>query len=490
MLLDRIKSFFNAEEASDSLYQELRNKSAASVDEDPQLALKYLRIAASLAWLSNSSHKHDKKMDAIIHGIGSSHVVSEKNNEEEGSLVIITSGILEFGGLTQQVENLVKFLPDNQKLKVWSTESFSNSNLDCDRGHSIRKKAEILTIDKNLDHITSANKIAEWTRENPVSGFIYFLSPDDTTGFLLPSMLPNFKHILINVSHHVFCLGSFQFDGIVDVSDFYYNESIAEERNEQIHKIYLSGRGQLADLQLIPKNNIREELGIPSEAYLTVTVGNPSKSIWDSDQSYIYIIGQMLQSFGNVHHLLIAKGMDRIKKLIAYHYPKVKDKIHVLEGTRDLIPTLKACDLYLNSYPMGGALSSLDAIASSLAIVAIPAQKDWFKISEITALNQEEYLGIIRMFIDDFEFRLEHAATLQEFYKNNHQPKKVAEQYLELVKKIELGKKEYKEQESFKLHGLKGHVDLGKLEREVIRPYLALGNKEDVIIQKLRKQLD
>ncbi|MFT4662283.1 MAG: hypothetical protein ACI8XB_002572 [Patiriisocius sp.] len=488
-LYQNLKNIISSKEPSNELYSDLRQLAEGYVESNPALAIEHLRIAASLAWISNTTRKHDKKLDAVLHSIGSSHLSMNTNLDESGSVVIITSGILEFGGLTQQVENLVKYFPENEKLVVWTTESFSNSNIDSDRGKSISERAEIKKVDTDQNHIYGAKEIVNWVENNKVKAFFYFLSPDDTTAFLLPSMLPGHKHILINVSHHVFCLGSFQFDAIVDVSDHYYHESVVEERSEQLHKIYLSGRGELDDLQKIVKNDIRKDLSIPEEAYLTVTVGNPNKSIWDSDQSYIHIIGKMLMESVDVHHLLIAKGMDKIKDLIVWHYPKVKNRIHVLNGTRDLIPTLKGCDLYLNSFPMGGALSSLDAIAASLAIVAIPAQREWFKISEITALSQDEYLSIIKMFVNDFEFRLEHAATLQEFYRENHQPIRVAEQYMELLEKVHLGNKEYRVQKGFQLNGLKRHVDLGKLKRDVVNPYLELGHSDNKTLNRLIKQL-
>ncbi len=488
-LIDRIKSVFFKNDSDNKLYELLRDKAENLASTDQNKSIDYLKIAASLAWISNTSHKHDKKLDAVLHLIGTSLLSQDVKCDPNGVLVIVTSGILEYGGLTQQVENLVKYMPESQEIVIWTTEAFSNSDIHCERGKSITKRAIIKVLENKGDVQAGVSEIVEWAKYTPIKSFIYFLSPDDTTAFMLPSALPLQKHILINVSHHVFCLGSFQFDAIVDVSDHYYQESIDEHRNDSLHLIYLSGRGQLKDLRNVVKNKTRSQLGIPEDAYLTVTVGNPSKNLWDADQRYLHIIGEMLMENVKVHHLLIAKGMQRIKDLIVESYPKVASRIHIIEGTRELIPTLKCCDLYLNSFPMGGALSSLDAIAASLPIVAIPAQKEWFKMSDITALSQSEYIGIINMFIQDFEYRLESADALQLFYQAHHQPQKVASQYLQLIERLELGNKSYEAQKDFRLFGLKKHIDINKLEREVIQPFLKLGNEEDKMITQLRKQL-
>lgn len=488
-LLTKIKTAFAPKGDVNDFYQKIKLKAKEQAKSDDLKALSQVELAARLGWLANTSHKHDKDLDDVLRVVGASNAQSN-NADPDGEIVIVTSGILEFGGLTQQVVNLVQYLPEHQKVSLWTTQAFTNSNLDCDRAHFIEERCPINAVNPEVNVLENAAKLAEWSKDRKIKAFIYFLSPDDTLGFILPSVLVGHLHALINVSHHVFCLGSNQFDMVVDVSDFYYKESVNESRNKNLEIIYLSGRAQLEELMAIEKNDTREHFGIPEEAFLTATVGNPSKNIWDKEESYLHIIGLMLERDPNIHHLLIAKGMKRIKDMIVERYPKVGDRLHVINGTNELIATLKCCDLYLNSYPMGGALSSLDAIAAGLAMVAIPAQKDWFKIAEITALNQEEYLNIIAMFVIDDDFRREQVLALQDFYKQNHQPEAVAVRYMEVINSLERTKQDQLPRHELQLSEIKRHIDAGTWNRKIAQPAQKLGWENDKDFKGLNRKFN
>lgn len=396
-------------------------------------ALTLLWGASTLAWESKVDFFHDKEIDHSLYNLGQAIYEETEIFPKHKKIRIgyITSGILSFGGLTQHIENIIKFHNrDEFEIYIYSTEC----SFDSPSHKQAQNRIEILKglsdkfyINKyDISFFDKANSIIKQIKKDEIDVFAYFLAPNDVVAQLIVSCTSNYKNIYFHDSSHLFCLGSYQYDIHIDITKKYLARCINENINKNTVHIPLPGRKEACET---PKNKIRPirtKYNLSSKDLLTITVGNPTKNIWNNNFDYIYIIGELLSKNANVYHVLVADGMEKIKGLITKKYPSVKERIIVEKSTTRLLDLLQDCDLYLSSYPLGGGLAILDAIAAKLPAVSIELQREILLCDEIIALNKEEYISISQRLISDSGLRRKISKRLFELYEKFYNPKIIA----------------------------------------------------------------
>lgn len=112
----------------------------------------------------------------------------------------------------------------------------------------------------------------------------------------------------------------------------------------------------------------REELGIPENVFLVGIIANirPMKGI-----KYFIKAANYLASHTDIHFLMIGRGMDspKVQQLIAK--TPLKDNFHTWGFREDVLNTIAACNVAVNSSIKGEGLSKTTIEAMSLNIPAI-----------------------------------------------------------------------------------------------------------------------
>lgn len=419
------------------LLKELKSRLAEEVSSgEYEKALGSARKIIQLGWWSIANVRFDTELDSSIHEIGTALCV--KDIEIDPSRILyVTSGILTYGGLTQLLVNQLEY-HDRERfdIHVYSTEQFSNSNLDCDRAKRVRELSSFQIAQDPQDYLGSAQELAAYVKKERIGRIVLLCSPDDVVGLVLPSMLPQVPSVFVNGSHHVFTGGSFQFDAFVDITEHYHLETVNSGRNQNPHYITLCGRLDLDKADRMEARDFRKELNLGTETLLSITVGNINKNTWAGDDSYLHVIGSALTEHDHYHHLLLANGAEKLVSAIVKEYPAAEGKLHAISPTPDIISALKGCDLYLNSFPMGGALSTLDAMTAGLPIVFISAHEAWFKKPALTVHDREGYSLLLNRYIIDEKFRNRSRIEIESLYRAELSPERVVKRYEELFSSL------------------------------------------------------
>jgi hypothetical protein len=421
-------------ERANAILSELKSALRKQVDAKKYTeALKTARSIIQLGWWSITTVRYDSELDEQLHRIGSECARSPVETDSN-KVIYVTSGILAYGGLTQQLVNHLEYHDKERfELHVFSTDLFPKSDLKSERAKRVKELCRFQSVKAKDDLLANAIEIAEYIEKERIGTLVLLLSPDDVIGLVLASMLPDIPSIFINSSHHVFTGGSFQFDAFVDVTGHYHRESVESARNANLVYISLCGRMSKEEAELLSIRDFKSELGLDEKTLLTATVGNMSKNTWGGDDSYMNIIGRTLSENPCVHHLFIGTRASQLKSDIINKYPSCSGRIHTITPTPKILEAMKGCDIYLNSFPMGGALSTLDAIASGLPVVLIAAHEAWFNKPEYTVRSQEEYERLLNRYVSDKHFRLRAIAELGDMYEQILSPKIVLQRYEKLI---------------------------------------------------------
>ena len=399
-------------------------------------AISELRVFLQLGWWNEANVRFDPWADSMIHRIGQTLAMSNHESNPQ-RVTYITSGILAQGGLTQLLLNLMRHHDhDRFGFEIVNTDFFPKSDLDCERALELKGYSPLQTFHNESGYLHHAKAIVDYLRESKVGVLVFLLSPDDVTGLLVASAFPSIPKVFINASHHVFSGGSFQFDALVDIHPNYYQESKSSKRNPSLHYISLASRMDRATANGLPVRKLREELSLQEDAFLTITVGNVQKCLWNGSRDYVHLVGWMLDSFPEVHHLILAPNADILIDVFHEEYPNLSNRLHPLTPTQDIIQLLKGTDLYINSYPLGGALSSIDAMTSGIPVIFVQIDLDWFMLPNQTAMDAESYQEILHRMLSDEDFRRSKLDEQSRRFDELLSPNRMARSYEELYANI------------------------------------------------------
>lgn len=403
-----------------------------------ETALKCLRAYLLIGWWCDTDSKFDTWADEQLNLIGLEYV-RNYSPQNRRKIAYVTSGILAEGGLTQLLCNLILH-HDHDKFDIQIIDNgfFPDSDPSCDRGILLKEKCQINSFGHDKGYVQSIISLADHVENEKIGLLVFLLSPDDIVSLTLPSIFPNIPSVFINASHHLFCGGSFQFNSFVDIQEYYYNESLETGRNTRCRYISQGARISPQRAKEVSARNLRAELGLPADSILTITVGNANKCLWRGDMSYVSIIAWMLEHYPKVHHIILARNPKPLIKAFAESHPRLAERIHTLETTLDIIPVLKSCDLYLNSYPLGGALSSVDAISAGIPVLFIKAHLPWFHLADQTAVDAIDYKRKLKQLLNDKTFRLRCVQNQDVLFKEVLDPSVVARKFEEEFLKVDI----------------------------------------------------
>lgn len=123
--------------------------------------------------------------------------------------------------------------------------------------------------------------------------------------------------------------------------------------------------------------NIREELGIPSNAFLLISVANNRKV-----KGIIYLLKafNLLSKYLSIHLLLVGKDMDNKKNLDLVNQGGNKHRIHFMGFRNDVLKIVSACDVFILTSIYGESItkSVIEAMALGITpiITRIPGNKE------------------------------------------------------------------------------------------------------------------
>lgn len=177
----------------------------------------------------------------------------------------------------------------------------------------------------------------------------------------------------------------------------------------------------------------RLKMGIPSEAFCTMS-GAASRKFFDADGStYLEMIKKLLEQHANVYHVLISELNKRETAICEkiFKNSSVKNRLIILPYQNNYELYFKCADLFIDSFPMSSALAFIDLMRLKVPyIVKINTQNSALSFHEYQAKDfpymyetvDEFYAGIEKL-LSDNTARLSMVEDNYRHYLEHYEPK-------------------------------------------------------------------
>lgn len=186
---------------------------------------------------------------------------------------------------------------------------------------------------------------------------------------------------------------------------------------------------------LIPLTSFQEGVVLPTvqdgPPWVTATAGsNVSKVIPFESSDYWEFIGELVSRFDVTHYHIgpVNPTLVEMKRTYTEKYPKLKERMIFDIPRSDLAETsIRFAHLYIDSFPIGGGKTVVDALALGIPAVVIPngfndflTNIEYAETCEMGFRGFEDFSKWFTRFEKENAFRLETRRKVKTFYETNH----------------------------------------------------------------------
>jgi len=337
--------------------------------------LQFIKVAAHTAYTFHLGFKDDE-LEYILQRI-SSHLKTRNYQEncQKNRCVFFDSFSLDNRGLTQQYLRAI-FNAGWEVLYISNVSFYSKASQGIISELSSSVKSTVVSIPAEVTGLSRSQFIYDRIVEYKPSKLFMHLSPSEvyavTAFYALPEHIVKYQ---INLTDHAFWLGV----GCLDYSLEFrkYGARLTEEcRGISSERILV--------LPYYPIVNAFDFKGLPAlcNGKVVIFSGGAYYKIIDKDNTFFLLIKRILDSNNDVIIIYAGDGDDTpIKKFIEDN--GYQDKVLLLGFRSDINEVFKHCDIYLNTFPVGGGLMSQYAAINSKPIL------------NYDPLNRKEIEGIV-----------------------------------------------------------------------------------------------
>lgn len=404
-----------------------------------------------------NTNSYDIKIEKVILGYYKNNKnkfhVSNYNNSKRKIAILFTE-LYSTGGHTPLVERLAESFLGEYDLKIFATRLDFTVNGDYkDKKNNLCSKIDIdgvnwnFTLDKMTELIASLyNKIVD----SKTDVIFCYIHPHDviiaaTIGLL--KKYTNIKIIIINIQDHFYSLG-FRFAHlIIDArpAGQSITKNIRGYNNTILMPLQQKAKDQTIYFTQDEKNNLRKKLSINDEEFFTLTGCADYKIFGDNDSPYLEMVRDLLIQEPRLKHIIMTKfSIPNNKKIFSAVFKGHKDllsRLKIIERVPEFDLYMQACDLFIDSFPQGGALIHIDMMRNKRPTV--------LKINAANPIRSFEYYlpqsyKYMYANVEDMKegiLKLLHSKTeadkvsnqLYQHYLNNYEFYTVKEKYKTLI---------------------------------------------------------
>ena len=378
---------------------------------------------------------------------------SEANNTK---IAFVASEIYEIGGHTKCLINFIKSFYQDYSMILFLTKL--KNTVETTYKANIPQLKELLNIDgidvelknKNCEElvINLYNKIV-----SQCSGIIFsYIHPDDIVASIVFSILKKHskvKIIFFNHVDHLPVVGIKFCDLIIDARPSGQDVNIKIRNYKNSHIIPLQSKKQEETMYYseVEIHNCRKNLGINDGDFFTLT-GCANYKIFDQNgSSYLKMIKKLLIEESKLKHIIMTKLSPDQQDIFDQEFLDREDlleRVKVIDMVSDFDIFFQSCDLFIDSFPQGSALTHIDMMRNKKPTVIKIDRQDPFKSFEFYLPKNYEYAyediedmkeGILKLLYSD-DLRKKVSKELYEHYLQNYEFEIVKQQYLKLIENI------------------------------------------------------
>lgn len=300
---------------------------------------------------------------------------------------IICTELYDTGGHTELVVRDLQQHGKEYPIFVYLTNSFLREKEkmeQIEKSKIIKELAQDYYIsDKNISMTDKVFELYNYIVDNKITNAVCMFHMQDAVSCAVLYLIKKYTNIEIdfcNHGDHHYSLGTTFADKIYTrVKNGHALTPYLKNNTKVVYGTFvLDGNINHYDNELFIQK--REELGIPKDAFITLTGCSLHKLCPD----HFKMIHTMLEQNKNIHHIFICTMDEKKKQKLKKKY-KLDKRFIIIDYVPNFDFYIQLSDLYVDSFPQGGALTLVDYIKHSKPVI--------IKINKKEAIRSfEEYL--------------------------------------------------------------------------------------------------
>jgi hypothetical protein len=380
-------------------------------------------------------------------------------------IAVLFTELYTIGGHTPLVERFVRSFRDEYALSIFSTRMETMINGYCkEKKESLIRQNNIAGVNWNL----SSDKISKLAKDlfnqiikNCVDIVFCFIHPHDIVASSTLALLKshsNIKIIFINIQDHMCNLGLDFAHLIIDARPVgqdvtkknrgFVNTLIMPLQQEPKEATIYYSREQLQKL--------RNELKIKPGEFFTLTGCAGYKIFGDQEFEYLLLIRELLLSEPKLKHVLMSELNCKQQKIFDSIFSNNKELLKrflILPRVSDFDIYMQACDLFIDSFPQGGALIHIDMMRNKKPTVVKINKENPIRSFEYYLPQDYEFMyantnemkdGVLKLLYSRCDAD-KTAQKLYHHYLNNYEFYVVKSKYNDIIENYNNLKKFYQD---------------------------------------------
>lgn len=362
---------------------------------------KYSRISELIHAFETADKAHQfnlKELDEQIAHYSSDGFAAPKHPipAKPNRVAFLASILLDMGGHTECLKNMVEFLPPTISTRVFLTAYNKTLREAPIKIKTMQQRTSFAGVNEFTEEINGnyhknlSVLFKQITDFAPETLFV-FTHMDDVFASGILYLLKKYTKIKIlyfNHATHRPAVGMSWTDLILEEIPA---TAYVTQHFRKLNNVYIYGLpcGNVDNLPAYRPESIEETkraLGIPSDCPVSIT-GCSSYKLFSANRSeYLQMIRRLLEKHKNLFHIIVTQFSKKEEKILNDIFDKspAKERLKILPFRADFMSLFKCADFFIDSFPMSSALTHLNCMAIKIpSVVKINA--------EDTTLSFHEY---------------------------------------------------------------------------------------------------
>ena len=315
-------------------------------------------------------------------------------------LHVLTQGY-NTGGHTRVAERWIKNAPKDENHSVVILKP-NKENLDLLQNNVEEKNGKLIYFDKNLSVKKRALDLRKLAMEYEY--VILHVDMDDPIA-VVAFGVEEFKRPVLFYNHasHLFWIGKSVADLVLDIE---FNDEVTRNKRKIDNAYFLGVPLNKISISKTEKQEARKKLNLPVDKKIIVSSGHEMKYVAICDDFYGDIIEKIIDK--DTYCYIVGVNKDNIE----WNKLKEKSKGRIIPVGRvdyfdGYIDYLKACDLYLDSYPFCGGVACIEAISCGVGVLSLKSiypQFDYLIRTSAYCDNKQDFIEKAKKMLYDKNF--------------------------------------------------------------------------------------
>ena len=415
----------------------------ALVNGDKVSSILWAEIAASLAWNRHPGFYASRKLESTLLEIGrrindlesgSLHIAGISFRRQEGGKQNILHVMTEasswrgryIGGHPRVTERWIRYASESNIHSVIATSQVGPFPCLLDEAVKTSGGWVMSLVDYSTDLLRRAallRRIAyEWA-----DVIILHVSPNDAMPLVAFGVEGGPPVTLFNHADHVFWLGVSVTD---TVADFHSTGQALSKSRRGVSRSEILPLPSIEPGSGLDREAARRRLGFENRAVVLLTIGNGSKYAPFGAYDFIGSTKEILRQQSEAVLVAIGPTCVGIWKELAR---SLGSRVRVLGPQEDVRPYYAVADIYLDGFPLGGGMTTLDAGAYGIPVIGLYKEEApnigmWDDLSfrglEAYVPSVRKYVQAVQDLIEDSVMRRSRGEEVASRVRAIHLPPK------------------------------------------------------------------